>query len=90
MLNSTVLDVAIGLIFTFLAFSLAVSAIVEAIASVFKWRSATLLQGMKDLFNDHDLKGWREPLQPRAGKSARGRDMSRRKLSLTLQNLQLG
>jgi hypothetical protein len=57
MLSSTVLDVAIGLIFTFLAFSLAVSAIVEAIASFFKWRSGTLLQGMKDLLNDQDLKG---------------------------------
>jgi hypothetical protein len=57
MLSSTVLDVAIGLIFTFLAFSLAVSAIVEAIASVFKWRSNTLLKGVKDLLNDQDLKG---------------------------------
>lgn len=37
MLGSTVLDVAIGLIFTFLAISLAVSAIVEAIASAMKW-----------------------------------------------------
>jgi hypothetical protein len=43
MFNSTVLDVAIGLIFTFLAVSLAVSAVVEAIASAMKWRSSTLL-----------------------------------------------
>jgi hypothetical protein len=57
MLNSTILDVAIGLIFTFLAMSLAVSSIVEAIASAMKWRSATLLQGIKDLLNDESFKG---------------------------------
>lgn len=57
MLNSSVLDVAIGLIFTFLAFSLAVSAAIEAIASVLKWRSTTLLQGVKDLLNDQDFNG---------------------------------
>jgi hypothetical protein len=57
MLNSTVLDVAVGLIFTFLAVSLAVSSLVEAIASVLKWRSKTLLQGMKDLLNDPQLTG---------------------------------
>jgi hypothetical protein len=57
MLSSTVLDVAIGLVFTFLAFSLAVSAIVEAIASLLKLRSATLLVGVKDLLNDQAFKG---------------------------------
>ena len=57
MFNSTILDVAIGLIFTFLAFSLAVSAIVEAIASIIKLRSATLLEGVKDLLNDHKFSG---------------------------------
>jgi hypothetical protein len=57
MLNSTVLDVAIGLVFTFLAMSLAVSSIVEAVASVLNWRSTTLLQGIKDLLNDSDFTG---------------------------------
>lgn len=57
MLNSTILDVAIGLVFTFLAMSLAVSAIVEAVASAAKWRSATLLQGVKDLLNDPRFQG---------------------------------
>ena len=57
MLNSTILDVAIGLVFTFLAMSLAVSAIVEAVASAVKWRSAMLLQGVKDLLNDASFKG---------------------------------
>jgi hypothetical protein len=57
MLNSTVLDVVVGLIFTFLAFSLAVSSIVEAIASAWKWRSGTLLQGVQDLLNDSTFTG---------------------------------
>jgi hypothetical protein len=57
MFNSTVLDVAVGLIFTFLALSLAVSAIVEAVASVMKWRSKTLLDGVKQLLNDDKLSG---------------------------------
>jgi hypothetical protein len=57
MFNSTVLDVAVGLIFTFLALSLAVSTIVEAVASALKWRSRTLLQGVKDLLNDQAFTG---------------------------------
>lgn len=57
MFNSTVSDVAIGLVFTFLAISLAVSAIVEAIASAMKWRSRMLLEGIKDLLNDPNFTG---------------------------------
>jgi hypothetical protein len=57
MFNSTVLDVAVGLVFVFLAISLIVSAIVEAIASVLKWRSATLLSGIKELLNDPNFDG---------------------------------
>src|SRR5260370_12572127 len=57
MFNSSVLDIAVGLIFTFLAVSLVVSAIVEAIASFMKWRSTTLLEGVKSLLNDPNLGG---------------------------------
>jgi hypothetical protein len=57
MFNSTILDVAVGLIFTFLAVSLAVSSIVEGIASAMHWRSNTLLDGIKTLLNDPELKG---------------------------------
>ena len=57
MFNSVVLDLVVGLIFTFLALSLAVSAMVEAIASVLKWRSQTLLQSVKDLLNDPQFNG---------------------------------
>ena len=52
MFNSTVIDVAIGLVFIFLTVSFAVSAIVEALASVLGWRSASLLAGIKHLLND--------------------------------------
>src|SRR5215469_16867887 len=57
MFNSTVLDVAVGLVFTFLAVSLAVSAITEGLASILGWRSQTLLQGVKDLLNDQAFTG---------------------------------
>ena len=57
MFNSTVLDVAVGLVFTFLAVSLAVSAITEGVASMLGWRSQTLLQGVKDLLNDQTFTG---------------------------------
>ncbi len=55
MFSSTILDVAVGLIFTFLAVSLVASTATEALASGFKWRSATLLQGIKSLVNDQDF-----------------------------------
>ncbi len=57
MFNSAVLDVAIGLIFTFLAVSLVSSAVTEALASMLKWRSATLLTGIKSLLNDNAFEG---------------------------------
>jgi hypothetical protein len=57
MLSSSALDVAIGMVFIFLAFSLVVSSVVEAIASMLKWRSSSLLQGVKDLLNDHAFTG---------------------------------
>lgn len=56
MFDSSVLEMAAGLIFTFLAVSLATSSIVEAIASMTKWRSRTLLSGVKDLVNDPGFK----------------------------------
>ncbi|HUA36242.1 MAG TPA: hypothetical protein VMA09_21725 [Candidatus Binataceae bacterium] len=57
MFNSTVLDVAVGVVFTFLAVSLAVSTATEALASILSWRAATLLQGVKDLLNDQNFSG---------------------------------
>jgi hypothetical protein len=55
MFNSGILDFAVGLVFTFLAVSLAAGAATEAVASFLKMRSRTLLQGVKDLLNDPDL-----------------------------------
>ncbi len=57
MLNSTVLEVAIGLVFCYASIALIVSSINEAIASALKLRSKTLLEGVKSLVNDHQLNG---------------------------------
>jgi len=50
--NSTILDVVIGLSFCFFVVSIITSATVEGIASLLKWRAATLLDGVKSLLND--------------------------------------
>jgi hypothetical protein len=52
MFSTTILDTAVGLVFTFLAVSLAAGALTEALASMMKWRSTTLLAGVKALLND--------------------------------------
>lgn len=57
MFGSTVLDLAIGLIFAFLIISLITSTATEGVASAFKWRADTLLQGIKDLLNDQNFTG---------------------------------
>jgi hypothetical protein len=57
MFGSTILDLAIGLIFTFLTISLVTSAVTEAFASALAWRANTLLDGVKALLNDKDLSG---------------------------------
>jgi hypothetical protein len=57
MFGSTILDVAMGLIFSFLMISLVTSAVTESIASALSWRANTLLQGVKDLLNDPQFSG---------------------------------
>jgi hypothetical protein len=57
MFGSTILDLAVGLIFTFLIISLITSTATEAIASASGWRANTLLQGIKDLLNDQNFTG---------------------------------
>jgi hypothetical protein len=52
MFNSTILDVAIGVVFCFASVALFVSAINEAISSALKLRHRTLLQGLKQMLND--------------------------------------
>ncbi|MGH6850935.1 MAG: hypothetical protein ACREDD_10885 [Methylocella sp.] len=57
MFNSAIIDVAIGLTLSFLAVSLAASAITEAVSSALKWREKTLLEGVKALLNDPNFTG---------------------------------
>jgi len=57
MLQNTVLEVAIGLVFCFASVALIVSSINEAIASALKLRSKSLLSGVKSLLNDEKFTG---------------------------------
>ncbi|WP_428390773.1 hypothetical protein [Lichenicoccus sp.] len=57
MFGSNILDVLLGVVFTFLAVSMAASAITESIASLFKLRQKTLLAGVKALLNDPGFDG---------------------------------
>ncbi|MGZ8159639.1 MAG: hypothetical protein ACXWT1_14270 [Methylobacter sp.] len=57
MLNSTTLEVAIGLVFCYASVALIVSSINEAIASLLKLRSNALLDGVKSLLNDPKFEG---------------------------------
>ena len=82
MFNSTVLDVGIGLIFTFLAVSLLSSAITEAIASIFKWRSGTLLKGIKSVLNDDDFTGLAKSLYNHALVNPRADGMAKAEVDL--------
>ncbi|MGH6819330.1 MAG: hypothetical protein ACREDU_00525, partial [Methylocella sp.] len=53
MFNSAIIDVAIGMVLSFLAVSLAASAITEAISSGRQWRAKTLADGIQALLNYH-------------------------------------
>ena len=57
MFGSSILDVLLGVVFTFLAVSIAASAITETIASLFRLRQSTLLAGVKALLNDPGFDG---------------------------------
>ena len=52
MFGSTILDVAIGLIFSFLAVSLFTSATVEAINSLLQLRAVNLKSGIRRIVDD--------------------------------------
>lgn len=57
MFNSTIVDVVAGVLFAFLAVSLAASSINEAIASLMNSRGAALLAGIRRLLNDSEQDG---------------------------------
>jgi hypothetical protein len=52
MISSTMIDVLLGVVFTFLAVSAVAAAITEAVAALCKLRQATLHDGIKALLND--------------------------------------
>jgi hypothetical protein len=57
MFNSTIFDLAFGLVCVFLAVSLLTSALTEALSTALGLRANTLLTGIKQLLNDEDLTG---------------------------------
>jgi hypothetical protein len=57
MFNSPVLEVAIGLVFTYAGVALMVSSITEAISSALKLRAKSLLIGVKQILNDQQFIG---------------------------------
>jgi len=57
MLNSTVLEVAIGLSFAYAAVALIASSVYEAISSLLKLRAKSLLDGIKAMLNDEQFVG---------------------------------
>ncbi|WP_428374486.1 hypothetical protein [Lichenicoccus sp.] len=57
MFGSTILDVLLAVVFTFLGVSLAASAITEAIAALLGLRQTTLLCGISRLLSDPDFDG---------------------------------
>jgi hypothetical protein len=57
MLGSTVLEVAIGLVFCFASIALIASSVYEAIASLWKLRASSLLDGVKSMLNDPHFTG---------------------------------
>lgn len=56
------LDVAIGVLFLVLTYALVASALVEALASFFAWRSADLKRGVESLIGDDFEAFWQQPL----------------------------
>lgn len=80
MFNSTVLEVCIGLIFTFASVSLIVSSLKEALSTLLGWRANTLLDGIKSLVNDPHFTGLARDLynhalvNPRSNGEARTTD----------------
>lgn len=82
MFNSAILDVAVGLAFVFLGVSLLVSAMTEALASMLKWRSNALLDGVKSLLNDPNFSGLALDLYNHASANPRATGLASDKASL--------
>lgn len=72
MFSSTILDVAVGLVFSFLALSLATGMLVEGISSYLKLRTSTLRAGIGQLVNDPQYVGLAKLLYEHAAVNPRG------------------
>jgi hypothetical protein len=83
MLNSTVLEVAIGLVFCFASISLIASSINEAIASLFKLRGGSLLTGIKALLNDPHFTGLAQSIYNHALINPQGAGLAKKQSELT-------
>ena len=93
MFGSAILDTAIGLIFVFLAVSLAVSAANELLAALFKLRAKNLLLGIQELLQDPSTEGliarfYEHPLIARLGaKGGKPSYIPSRTFALTLLDI---
>lgn len=66
MFSSTILDVAVGIIFTFLTVSLICGLLTETWATIRSWRAKTLLAGVQQLVNDPNFTGLAKALYQHA------------------------
>jgi hypothetical protein len=66
MFGSTIIDVAIGVLFSFLAVSLFSSALMESANSLLGLRASTLKQGVQNLLNDPNFNGLAKQLYANA------------------------
>jgi len=93
MFGSAILDTAIGLIFVFLAVSLAVSAANELLAALFKLRAKNLFLGIQELLQDPSTEGlvtrfYEHPLIARLGaKGGKPSYIPSRTFALTLLDI---
>jgi len=64
MFGSTIIDVAIGLIFVYFLLSVITSHVNELISQLFRWRAAGLEEGVRNMLADPDLanKVWNHPM----------------------------
>ena len=72
MFNSSIPDVVVGLVFSFLALSLATGAVVEAISSILQLRAKTLQIGISQILNDPNFSGLAKAIYGHAAVNPRG------------------
>jgi hypothetical protein len=68
---SDIINVFIAIILTFATMSLVASTVTEALSSALKWRSTTLVTGLKELLNDPQLQGYAKEILDHASVNPR-------------------